>query len=221
MPDSKLYNVYETKPSFFQGVKKFGTHIWTSMRKSNKLKFLILFTLILIVVNYVLLLSGHMSCSAGNPEGKYVESLVDSMYLSTTQITTMGYGDITPKTLFAKSITFIVHIFVMFLALGLAAEFGADNALQKMMDESVESANKRLLERESALRTDILNVVTRYPEGRASLSYIMDNQAKATNIEERIKDKMHEKLLDARHSLELRSSKEEHQKNNTEEQHLD
>ena len=95
-------------------------YVTRSIRKSWKLQFLIVFALVLLITNAFLIATDNYNVTS---EGQSV--LTNSLYLSTTQLTTIGYGDVIPSTNIAKWFSSFVHVVILFMTLGLAEEFGA------------------------------------------------------------------------------------------------
>lgn len=100
---------------FFVNVKKSYSASW-------KLQLILKVFIILLFTNIALMTSKEKHYDIKiNPD----DIITNSFYLTTTQLTTIGYGDITPKTNIAKLVVSVAHLFVMFIAYSLAEEFGA------------------------------------------------------------------------------------------------
>ena len=158
-------------------------------RRSKKLKFLLYFLTALLIINFALLITNQMTCNAGSPAGDIGKSAVDSVYLSTTQITTIGYGDICSRTAAAKLVTSIIHVFVMFLGLGLAVEFGAETALENMIqntvDKGITSKTSCLDKLSPELQTRVFDTVGENMDD-STLGNIVGKQIKAERVANRI-----------------------------------
>jgi len=106
--------------SIFCKIKNSLCYVAGAVKKSWKLQFLIIFTLLLLITNAFLIATNNYNVTS---EGQSV--LTNSLYLSTTQLTTIGYGDVIPSTNIAKWFSSFVHVVILFMTLGLAEEFGA------------------------------------------------------------------------------------------------
>ncbi len=105
---------------------------------SNKMRTLFFFMVALLIVNFLLIWNEHYNIKPeGTVSDKIKHCMVNSTYLSSTQLTTMGYGDITPQTHFSKVIVSVIHFAVMVFAFNLAAEYGANNTMQDMVENSL------------------------------------------------------------------------------------
>ena len=62
--------------------------------------------------------------------------ITDGVYFTTTQLSTIGYGDITPKSNTAKNICSIVHIFIIAISLKLFSEYCIMNEIDKVQKEA-------------------------------------------------------------------------------------
>jgi hypothetical protein len=73
---------------------------------------------ILVIINKYLIDNHHMNISKSyNPE-KNDSTWLDSLYFSTTILSTGGYGDILPKTQFGKIVVVLEHLFILCLLFG-------------------------------------------------------------------------------------------------------
>ncbi len=121
-------------------LREFGCFLSHSFSKSWKLRFITIFIILLFCLNAYLISAKHYNVK---DTGESVA--MDSIYLTTTQVTTIGYGDIIPQTYTAKMVSSIVHIVVMFLAYSLAEEFGyVTVARSKQTEEIKENVKKDL-----------------------------------------------------------------------------
>jgi len=121
-------------------LREFGCFISHSFSKSWKLRFITFFIIILYCINLGLIKEGHC-----NVKDSGDSIFTDSFYLTTTQITTIGYGDVTPQTYVAKIIFSFVHMVVLFLTYSLAEEFGyVTVARSKQTEEIKENVKKDL-----------------------------------------------------------------------------
>lgn len=144
--DNMLQNVNESTMSRWEIAKDnfggFFVNVWKSFKKSGKLQFLLICVIMFVIINLILIYHGHMN-NCDSSYKNFKNSLLNSFYFSTTQLTTIGYGDITPNTFTAKWWLLAEHFVVLFLALGLATEFGASSALEKVIERGVVKANAR------------------------------------------------------------------------------
>lgn len=76
----------------------------------------------------------------------------NGLYFTTTQFTTIGYGDMGPKTVLGKGITCIAHFMVLFISLKLMEEFGFKT---KANEEQAEN-HRKLQENQGILAVELL-----------------------------------------------------------------
>ncbi|MDO4299863.1 MAG: ion channel [Clostridia bacterium] len=67
----------------------------------------ILFTVLLMAMSYIFITALFMFCAEGNN----FNSFFDALYWATTALTTVGYGDIYPKTMLGRLISMITSVF--------------------------------------------------------------------------------------------------------------
>jgi hypothetical protein len=75
----------------------------------------ILIMMMLSFVNYQLIVDGHMNIEPST----YRDNVTNSVYFTTTTMSSVGYGDILPKTITAKGIVALEQIMVLLLATGI------------------------------------------------------------------------------------------------------
>jgi hypothetical protein len=100
-------------------LREFGCFMSHSFKKSWKLRFITLFLIILYCVNYYLIQSNQITSS--NKEGG---NAINTLYFTTTQVSSVGFGDWTPATGFAKLISSLANILIIFTAYSIVEEFG-------------------------------------------------------------------------------------------------
>jgi len=131
-----------------------------------------MFTIFLLILNYAMIREGHYNVTS---EGE--SAFINSIYLSTTQLTTIGYGDVIPNSNLAKIFSTCVHFVILFITLGLAEEFGAvtvarDNQISQIRNEISKDLDpiKQKLNISEELMSVIDNVVSQeFPEGIKSV----------------------------------------------------
>ncbi len=115
-----------------------------SYSSSWKLQLILKTFLLLFFINVVLMFIGTHYEVRNNPEDVFT----NGFYLTTTQLTTIGYGDITPKSNLAKMITSAAHLVVLYIAYNLAEEFGAISKIvyqqEKLMQDNFRPLEKKL-----------------------------------------------------------------------------
>ncbi len=127
---------------FFKRVKcktkRFCTIVYRGFKHSPYLQTIITFLLIILIVNIYLMYNGHFDEDGERPDLK--TAATNGFYFTTTQFTTIGYGDMSPKTKISKLITSGIHLSILFIALKLAEEFGILNNPQKLMERNINEA---------------------------------------------------------------------------------
>ncbi len=106
-----------------------------SFLQKSYIRTIAIFFIIILIVNLILIGLGHFD-SEPEEGGKkfkrdYGNTMTDGLYFTTTQFSTIGYGDITPKTQFSKWICAMVHFTVIAITLKLFSEFGIMNKIDK------------------------------------------------------------------------------------------
>jgi len=134
MPNPDLYKTSEKKQSIFAGV-------WKVLKTSWKVQFVLGLLIILFSLNCYMISAGHYIIAA---EGSSIP--VNSIYLTTTQISTVGFGDITCRTSAAKLVSSSVYALIMFLAFGLSEEFGIVTLARSRQSEKIKEDIKQELE---------------------------------------------------------------------------
>lgn len=122
-------------------------HAKQSYSNSWKLQLILKFFLLLFFINIMLMSIGeadeHYEVKK-NPE----DIITNSFYLTTTQLTTIGYGDITPVSTTAKLVVSCAHLVIMYIAYSLAEEFGALSKTAErqeiILGENIRPINKKL-----------------------------------------------------------------------------
>jgi hypothetical protein len=113
--------------------------------KHNYIITIIIFFIILLCINhFILFKNGHFY----SDEDKLIKTdkdiRTDSFYFTTTQFSTIGYGDLTPKTNMAKMITSISHILIIFISLKLMAEFGILSTESQIQVQKIDNDTKKI-----------------------------------------------------------------------------
>ncbi len=190
---------------------------------SNKMRFLLLFFLMLVCVNFMLIYFNYMNISSsiilGDPSApgyvkptklqRAMSSIGNSLYFTTTQITTIGYGDVTPNTTIGKACVTLAHVVIGFIALNLAAEYGANNTQKDMIASVVSKALGATPERRRTrfgddLRNSIAGVVVTDPI--KTFEQTVEVADKVENTGSLIKTKMRSSIDRARSNLEKRKN---------------
>ncbi len=133
-------NPEEHVPStgFFGSLKDGLRIIKKGIFGSWKIKMIIVFGLILLICNIALISTDQYNVTS---EGASVAT--NAMYLTTTQMTTIGYGDVIPQTETAKWFSSFAHLVILFLSLGLAEEFGAITVARQNQTRKIENEIKK------------------------------------------------------------------------------
>ena len=110
--------------------------------RKNYIKTLIIIFIIMLIINLLLIGCGHFDDSDDESDNNSDDNskdnkkiikrnagntLTDGFYFTTTQFSTVGYGDITPKTTIAKWISGFFHITIVAISLSLLSEIGIMN----------------------------------------------------------------------------------------------
>jgi Ion channel len=122
-------------------LKQFGSFVFNAYSNSWKLRFITLFLIILVCMNYYLIYTNQIS--SANLEGGM---FINSVYFTTTQLSSVGFGDWTPSTGFAKMTTSLANVLVMFIAYSMAEEFGYMTVARLNQSEQIEKNIKKELE---------------------------------------------------------------------------
>ena len=124
---------------FFKRVKckakRFCTIVYRGFKHSPYLQTIIIFLLIILIVNIYLMYNGHFDEDGERPDLK--TAATNGLYFTTTQFTTIGYGDMSPKSKISKLITSGIHLSILYIELKLAEEFGILNNPQKLMERNI------------------------------------------------------------------------------------
>lgn len=119
-------------------LKQFGSFVFNAYSNSWKLRFITLFLIILVCMNYYLIYTNQIS--SANLEGGM---FINSVYFTTTQLSSVGFGDWTPSTGFAKMTTSLANVLVMFIAYSMAEEFGYMTVARLNQSEQIEKNIKK------------------------------------------------------------------------------
>jgi hypothetical protein len=92
-------------------------------------------------MNYYLIYTNQIT--SANLEGGM---FINSVYFTTTQLSSVGFGDWTPSTGFAKMTTSLANVLVMFIAYSMAEEFGYMTVARLNQSEQIEKNIKKELE---------------------------------------------------------------------------
>ena len=103
--------------------------------QSSYLRSILIFFIITLIINLILINYGHFDSEPtdGSEKIKRTASstITDGVYFTTTQFSTIGYGDITPKTNTAKIISSFCHLLIIAISLKLISEFGIMTTIDK------------------------------------------------------------------------------------------
>ena len=78
----------------------------------------IILIIISLTINFLLIVNNHTNIIYKN---NMYDTITDTIYFTTTTLSTIGYGDKYPITNLGKLIVSCQHIFVLLLALGIIA----------------------------------------------------------------------------------------------------
>ncbi len=120
-------------------IKRFATIVYRGFKHSSYLQTIIVLLILILIINFYLIYNGHFNEDGDRPDVK--TGLTDTLYFTTTQFTTIGYGDMGPKTKISRIITSIIHMSVLFISLKLAEEFGVLNNPQKIMSRDLKESH--------------------------------------------------------------------------------
>lgn len=123
-----------------------------SFFRSSFLWSIVIFFIIILIINLILIGTGHFDSEPEDGTKKPKRSadsiLIDGIYFTTTQFSTVGYGDITPKTNVAKIMASLCHFLIIAISLKLISEFGIMTSIDKEIENTAimtEISNPKLL----------------------------------------------------------------------------
>lgn len=119
-------------------LREFTCFVGNSYKKSWKLKFITLFIIILFCLNCYLIHTGQVT--ANNMDGGVG---LNSLYFTTTQLSSVGFGDWTPLSNLAKLTTSISNILVMVIAYSVVEEFGYATVAHSIQTAEISKNIKR------------------------------------------------------------------------------
>lgn len=122
------------------GLKEFfQKHFYNKGDNPILTKYFKLFTIaiiIIFVVNLILVYNGHFYSDDDQNTKTTNDKVSDTIYLTTTQISTIGYGDLTAKTNVAKIITSVAHLAIIVLTYNLISEIQPMRKFEVSVDET-------------------------------------------------------------------------------------
>ena len=108
--------------------------------QKSYIRTIFIFFVIILIVNLILIGNGHFDAEPDDGSVKFERTvnntLVDGFYFTTTQFSTIGYGDVTPKTNISKGISSLFHIVIIALTLKLFSEIGIMNKIDKDVENT-------------------------------------------------------------------------------------
>lgn len=119
-------------------LREFTCFVSHSYKKSWKLRFITLFIIILFCINCYLIQTNQVT--AGSNESGVA---LNSFYFTTTQLSSVGFGDWTPRTSLAKWSMSIANILVMVIAYSVVEEFGYVTVARANQTKEIENNVKR------------------------------------------------------------------------------
>jgi hypothetical protein len=119
-------------------LREFTCFVSNSYKKSWKLRFITLFIIILFCMNCYLIHTGQVT--ANNMDGGVG---LNSLYFTTTQLSSVGFGDWTPSSNLAKWSVSIANILVMVIAYSVVEEFGYVTVARSNQTAEIEKNVKR------------------------------------------------------------------------------
>lgn len=99
-------------------------------------KLISLIFIILIIVNMMLFFSGDYYQPGVIENKSKTDKVIDSIYYTTTELSTVGYGDFSPITKRAKLVTIGSHIAIIILAFNIFSEFIPMRKFEVSVDET-------------------------------------------------------------------------------------
>lgn len=177
--DCKSKTWLGTIPKIPCKIKKFGYFLFNSYANSWKLCFITLFLIILVCVNYYLIYTNQIS--SANLEGGM---FVNSVYFTTTQLSSVGFGDWTPSTGLAKMTTSLANVLVMFIAYSMAEEFGYMTVARINQSDQIEKNIKKELEPvRKSLTPEVIQDIRNVVQKTSPTVYNLND---AVNLEKKI-----------------------------------
>jgi hypothetical protein len=108
--------------------------------KSNFLFSIVIFFTVILIINLILIGTGCFDSEPEEGKEKFKRNLnntlTDGIYFTTTQFSTVGYGDITPKTPVAKWMCSFSHLLIIAISLELISEFGIKSTINKEVENA-------------------------------------------------------------------------------------
>jgi hypothetical protein len=108
--------------------------------KDHYVKTILIFFIIILIINLFLIGYGHFDAEPTDDQKRFERTpwntVIDSVYFTTTQLSTIGYGDITAKTTTAKNVCSLVHVFIIIISLKLFSEIGFAPKVDKVLFEA-------------------------------------------------------------------------------------
>lgn len=126
--------------------------------QKSYIRTIIIFCTIILIINLILIGTGHFDSEPAEGEEKFKRTtgntITDSLYFTTTQVSSIGYGDITPKTTIAKWMCSFCHILIISISLKLISEFGIMSTTDKEIENTaILTENNNPSSRRASLHT--------------------------------------------------------------------
>lgn len=163
-----------------KSITKNVKYVFNTIYKSSYIRAILIFFTIILLINLILLFTGHLG--SDKTELSFIDKIIECFYYTSTQFSTIGYGDISPVTPFGKVVTSGMHVIVIFITLRLASEFG----IMPMVDE--DAVNQSNVERRKGIEeTELAQQL--YKRQRDSQIQIRRNDSDGNSASEKPIDK--------------------------------
>lgn len=178
--------------------------IINTFKTNGRVQCILAMVILLTIINILLFYYDQFTLSSSNTSS----SILNGVYFTSTQFSTVGYGDICPKTTLAKVLASTFQFIIVFISLNIATEFGVASALQKNIENDIKR-NVRMGRRRTEISEELAENVAKaiiQKKQITSFESTVNQNEKVNNVSRLINRISKDKIANVRDSLAQNSN---------------
>ena len=181
--------------------KKVGIfkNIYNTFLTNGKVQFIFVVLILLLIVNTILFHNDHFTTPASD---SISSNIINGFYFTSTQFSTVGYGDISPKTHLAKFVCTVAQFIIVFLSLNIANEFGVPTPTERKLAADIDKVVQKSCSITPELKNDIVQSIVQKPI--KSMTGLLNTTSKVNNVSKLIEKNGMKNLINIRKKIAVR-----------------